>query len=234
MATRIILVEDDEVLRQGLADYLRLAGLNVTDVASGIEFYRALRKEQFDVAILDVNLPDTTGFELARDLRADHHMGIIILTARTGRADRLQAYQDGADIFLNKPVDGAELALAIRNLADRMRQGRQQDAAPVASEDASWRLDVPHQRLTAPDATILALTPRESMLLELLADARGSVISRASIEAILGYADKSPGGRGLDATVRRLRAKAEAIGIDLPVQNVHALGLRFTATIDKI
>src|ERR1700742_2168908 len=91
-STRVVLVEDDHDLRQGLSDYLRLSGITVVDVASAAAFYKALRREDFDIAILDINLPDISGFELTRDLATEGRMGVIILTARTGRDDKIQGY----------------------------------------------------------------------------------------------------------------------------------------------
>ncbi|WP_163484600.1 response regulator transcription factor, partial [Escherichia coli] len=90
--------------------------IHVTEAASGIALYKALRQESYDIAVLDVNLPDISGFELARDLAPQAEMGIIMLTARTGRDDRVRGYADGADLYLTKPVDSEELALAIVNL----------------------------------------------------------------------------------------------------------------------
>jgi len=84
-------------------------------------FYTTLMEGDFDVAILDVNLPDVSGFELARVISSSRPMGVIMLTARTGRDDRIKGYEEGADLYLTKPVDGEELALAIANLARRVR-----------------------------------------------------------------------------------------------------------------
>jgi two-component system torCAD operon response regulator TorR len=230
---RVILVEDDNVLRQGLTDYLRLSGFAVTDVSSGLALYKTLRSEAFDVAILDVNLPDTSGFELARDLRTEQALGIIILTARSGRQDRLQAYEEGADIFLTKPTDGAELALATRNLAARVRQQRAPVEPPSPAGEEPWQLQLRQRRLVNPDGGGIALTPREGVLLEMLADAGGAVVSRARIEEVLGYGDKLPNSRGLDAMLQRLRMKAQASGIELPIQIVHAIGLRCISPLRK-
>ncbi len=80
-------------LRQTLAEYLRMCGIAVTEAACGLEFYKLPRKAAFDVAIIDVNLPDCTGFELAGELAPEaERMGIIMLTARTGRDNRIRGY----------------------------------------------------------------------------------------------------------------------------------------------
>jgi two-component system torCAD operon response regulator TorR len=126
---RVVLVEDDHDLRQSIADYLHLRAFDVTDVDSAFGFYRALAEKEFDIAILDVNLPDASGFDLARRISSGDRLGVIILTARTTRDDRIKGYEEGADLYLTKPVDGEELALAIGNLARRL----QRVAAPSAN-----------------------------------------------------------------------------------------------------
>lgn len=228
---KVVLVEDDEVLRKGLAEYLRLSDIAVSEVATGIELYRALRTDRFDVAVLDVNLPDTTGFDLARDLRSDGSMGIIMLTARTARSDRLQAYEVGADIFLSKPADGAELVLAIRNLAARV--GGQQPTPIAGAHEETWQLRSQQGRLVDPQSRFIGLTTREVLFLELLADAGGELVNRGELERILGYTARETVSRGLDALVRRLRAKAKAAGMDLPVQTIRSVGLRVTKPLTK-
>lgn len=239
-ATRVILAEDDHDLRLGLAEYLRLSAFAVTDVASGLAFYKALRTDDFDIAILDVNLPDTTGFELARDVSAERRMGIILLTARTGRDDRKRGYAEGADLFLTKPVDGEELVLAIRNLARRLRaEGQEPGAseepvappAPVRAAPA-WRLELAHRRLVSPEGRVVRLSGRETMLMEHLAQSQGMTASRASLTALLGYDGFGTESRSLDAALSRMRRKGYDCGVQLPLLAVHAVGIRFAAPIE--
>jgi DNA-binding response OmpR family regulator len=235
-AMRVVLVEDDHDLRQGLADYLRLSGITVVDVASAAAFYKALRREDFDIAILDVNLPDISGFELARDISAERRPGVIILTARTGREDRIQGYAEGADLYLTKPVDGEELVLAVRNLARRVQQSeigdeeRPQDADP-ARASLPWRLELRHYRLVSPEGRVMQLSGREVMLIEHMAQAQGTTVSRTTLATLLGYDIRSPENRGLDAVLRRLRHKAQDIGMELPLHAVHAVGIRFSEAL---
>lgn len=226
---RIILVEDDTELRQGLAEYLRLNSLQVTEAASGLAFYKSLRSQAFDIAILDVNLPDTNGYELAKDISSEHHMGVIMLTARTRREDRVRGYSDGADLYLTKPVDGEELLLAVRNLARRVRDG-----GSAQPQTTAWQLDPQHQRLSAPDGTVIALSGREVMLLEQFVKMPGATISRQTLSEILGYGIPSTENRALDAALRRLRHKASECGATLPLSVVHAVGIRFTAPLSLV
>lgn len=236
---RIILVEDDHDLRQSIADYLRLRKIHVTDVASGIELYKALRQERYDIAVLDVNLPDVSGFDLARDIAHQNEMGIILLTARTGRDDRVRGYADGADIYLTKPVDGEELTLAIINLSRRIRHAAGQKATrrtgPVAAgEHTSLRLDRQSQLLHAYNGMSVKLSTREVMLLEYLARRPGVTVSREEISSLFSHAQFHPESRRIDAALARLRAKLKAGGMELPLHVVHSAGLRLLETIEVL
>lgn len=235
---KIILVEDDHDLRQSLADYLRLRNLRVTEAPSGIAFYKALRQERYDIAVLDVNLPDVSGFELARDLATQREMGIILLTARTGRDDRVRGYAEGADLYLTKPVDTEELALAILNLGRRMRRGpveaesTRSTNAIEAHEGTAWRLDRQTQMLRSPDSRSVKLSVREVILLEYLATRLHETVSRDLIMGLFGHAQIDPESRRFDALLARLRSKLKAAGMESPLQVVHSAGVRLVKQID--
>lgn len=226
---RVVLVEDDADLREALTENLRLNGISVLDVETGAAFREAVRVSQVDAAIIDVNLPDASGFDLARELhgRVDRP-GIVILTARDGRDDRLLGYAGGADLYMTKPVDNEELVLAVRNLTRRVagaRRERQDGPEPA------WQLDRARKLLVAPDGTIVVLSGREVMLLELLEKARGSPLSRGFLGSVMGYGMPGPEHRGLDAAIRRLRRKAALRQVELPLLVVQSLGIRFVAPL---
>lgn len=233
-SARVILIEDDADFRNGLAEFLRLKDVNVTEVASGADCYSALRGNRFDVAIVDINLPDISGFKLARTLSGERRMGVIILTARGARMDRIKGYKGGADLFLTKPVDGDELVLAVRNLARRIAESRPPAAsgirvAPSASDP--WKLLLRRRCLVAPDGSVLQLSGREMIIMEHLSRKDGETAERDELISLLKYDTLGPESRSLDALLRRLRRKAEGCGLDLPLVTVRGLGVRFTSQI---
>lgn len=230
----IILVEDDQDLREGLAETLRLHGMDVTDVPSGIAFYRASRSQDFDIAILDVNLPDVSGFELARELAKNRRIGIVMLTARAGIRDRKRGYYEGADLYMTKPVDGEELLLAVRNLARRVREEQETAGLPENRTRRPWRVDRPNSRLISPDGRQTSLTGREVMLLEEFAKAGDARISRGELSVLMGYGPPGPDNRSLDVVLHRLQSKATKAGITLPLHNVQSVGIRFGAPLEII
>ncbi|MDM9625404.1 response regulator transcription factor [Rhizobium sp. S152] len=224
----VVFLEDDNVLRQGVTDFLRLNSIVVTEVASVTEFTKAIARKQFDVALLDIGLPDGNGIELTQQLQAQIDIGIIILTARAGRDDRLKGYNAGADVYLTKPVDGAELVLAIRNLARRIK-GRA--PSPTNESAPAWRLDIAGHRLVSPSGDVIRLSGREAQLLKRMAQADGSVVTRREIAEAIGYENLAADSRSIDAVLRRLRQKAKSAHVELPVHAVHAQGFRFAAQV---
>nr|WP_281493661.1 response regulator transcription factor [Ancylobacter koreensis] len=230
------MVEDDPDLRDGLSEYLRLRGLEVTAVGTGLAFLQAWRAGAFDVVVLDVNLPDTTGYALARTLSGQRNeIGIVMLTARSEREDRVRGYEEGADIYLAKPADSEELVLAIRNLARRVAAARKRaahDAASVpAMETRSWLLDLTRQRLVTPGGAGMHLTGREQVLVKAIALAAGEPVSRQHLARLLGHADRDVASRAVDAILFRLRRKAAEHGVELPLSGLHSVGLRFTGPV---
>ncbi len=117
----ILLVDDDVDLREAVSDYLRLAGFDVTGVATAAEFYCKLEGADFELAMIDLGLPDRDGIEIAGFVAERTTMGVIVFTGRRDTASRLSALRAGADLYFTKPVDGVELAAAARNLLRRVR-----------------------------------------------------------------------------------------------------------------
>jgi DNA-binding response OmpR family regulator len=230
---RVIFLEDDHSLRQGLTDFLRLNSITVTEVASAAVFETAMQQDVFDVALLDINLPDGDGFAIAASLRIRTQLGIILLTARTARDDRLQGYGRGADLFFTKPVDGEELVLAIANLTRRVRGAKAEIPVSVALPGPAlpWRFDQAAQCLLAPNGGLIRLSGREARMIERLARLNGEVVSRQELAEAIGYGQLKSENRSVDAVLRRLRNKVRQADMELPVHAVHAMGFRFSVPL---
>jgi DNA-binding response OmpR family regulator len=227
---KVILVEDDQDLRESIVEYLTLSGLDVTGVGSGLEFYQTLAGGSFNIAIFDVGLPDQSGYTLAEYARQKTSMGIIIMTARGEAADRLQGYSSGADLYLVKPVDCRELAATIRNLYRRLSALTVQ--SPQTPPAHSWVLEKSTWRLVTPDRCVITLTAKEMQFISCLAAADGNTVSREHLLDKLGYGDDEYANRAMDSLVRRLRRKIEEqTSTTSPLKTVHTMGYCFTSPL---
>ncbi|WHA43349.1 response regulator transcription factor [Agrobacterium larrymoorei] len=231
----VLIVEDDDLLRQSIADYLRQRGMTVSEAESGSEFRSMLKTRSHDVLVLDINLPDVSGFELAEFARSRSDMGIIILSARSGRDDKLSGYGKGADLYLTKPVDSEELTLAIANLARRRQSSRGSVPSKARQSDgSSLTLDRHRQTLTTPDGVVLKLSAREAAFLEYIAAGPNAIISRAEVAEIFGEDLSSPSSRLTDVALARLRARLRKAGVELPLQVVRNAGYRLHGILDVV
>jgi DNA-binding response OmpR family regulator len=227
--TRVILVEDDQDLRESLVEYLNLADHLVEGVGSGLEFYRNLALHTYDIAVVDLGLPDQDGFVLIEYARKNSEMGLIILTARDTVDDRVNGYGAGADIYLLKPVDGRELAAAIASLATRRRES---SVGPDSSPAACWQLDLGAWTLAAPTGETTTLTGKEMQFMAQLAECPGQPAPRENLLLCLYASREEAAGRALESLVRRLRAKiTEATGVASPIKTSHTVGYVFAADL---
>jgi DNA-binding response OmpR family regulator len=204
---RVLLVEDDPQLGDGLMVGLRQAGYAVDWVKDGAAADHALATEDFDLLVLDLGLPRLSGMDLLRRLRArGQSLPVLILTARDATADKIAGLDAGADDYLVKPVDLDELAARIRALS-RRAAGR---AAPVIRH-GELTLDPAGRRVTMADSAV-ELSAREFAILQVLLENAGRVMTRAQLEgSIYGWRDE-PDSNALEVHIHHLRKK---LGADL-------------------
>ncbi len=218
---RVLLIEDDEAVRDGLTLALTRQGHTVRAAATGESGLPLLPAA--DVVVLDLMLPGMDGFEVCRRIRATGELPIIMLTARSDDMDVVAGLEAGADDYVVKPVQPRVLEARIRAVL------RRANASPVAQADQYADLTVDRTALVVTKAgEPVSLTPTELRLLLELSSSPGRVLSRQQLlESVWdqGYLGDS---RLVDACVQRLRAKIE----DDPatpryVQTVRGFGYRF-------
>lgn len=226
MATpNVILVEDDDVLRESLMDCFDPSGLRAVAAGTAMQFYRLLASQPCDIVVLDIGLPDEDGLSVLRFLREERpEIGVIILTARSTAADRVSGRQTGADLYLVKPVEFAELEAAIRNLSRRLSAHAYPESGAQQAGNV-WLFRQQNLRLIAPNGASVDLTNQECRLFNAMARAGETAIPRRDLLKALGYPETDAGDRSLNAALVRLRAKVtEATGLALPIQTVRGLG----------
>lgn len=204
---RILLVEDDPLLGDGLAVGLRQSGFAVDWLKDGASAERALKSEPFDLLVLDLGLPQLSGMDVLRRLRArGQALPVLILTARDATGNKVEGLDAGADDYLVKPVDLDELAARVRALA-RRAAGR---AAPEIRHGDIVLDPAAHRVSRAGEA--VELSTREFALLVALLENAGRVMTRAQLETTLYGWGEEPDSNALEVHIHHLRRK---LGTDL-------------------
>lgn len=220
----VVLVEDDAELRDAiLAPSLVAAGCSVTGVGSAAELYRAIIGRAPDILILDITLPDESGFQIASHFRAHSDVGIIMLTGRASAADRVRGLDGGADAFLPKPVDLDVLCATVRSVERRL--GR---ASSVSV--GGWALEADGWRLVAPDGKAMALNAMERRMLQRLFAMPNAPIERERLIAAITDDTHAFDPHRLDMAMHRLRRKLDLAGMPaLPLRALRGVGYMLVA-----
>ncbi|BBT40013.1 MULTISPECIES: response regulator transcription factor [Pseudomonas] len=199
---RLLLVEDDRALGEGICDGLRQEGYTLDWLQDGINALHALRHEPFDLVVLDLGLPRLDGVELLRRVRLDGNaVPVLILTARDATEDRIAGLDAGADDYLIKPFDLNELKARLRALL-RRSAGR----ARLVIEHAGVALDPATQQVSYNGQPVV-LTPNEYRLLHELLAQPGKVFTRERLTQLLYGWSEEPESNTLEVHIYHLRKK---------------------------
>lgn len=238
-AARILVVDDDPKLRNMLRRYLEQEGFAVALAADGAALRKALAERSFDLVLLDLVLPGEDGLLLARDIRAQSDLPIIILSGKGDTIDRVVGLEVGADDYLAKPFHLRELLARVRTV---LRRTAKRDDPPPTADAAdgplafgAWRLDPARRELRDTEGRAVELTSGEFDLLLCFARRPQRVLSRDQIMDLTRGRDWSPLDRSIDNQVRRLRRKVET-DPDAPqlIKTVRGAGYVFTAAVSPV
>jgi two-component system, OmpR family, alkaline phosphatase synthesis response regulator PhoP len=203
----VLVVDDEPGIVRLVRDYLERAGFEVIVATDGDGALRAARQQRPDLVILDLGLPGLDGLDVARSLRRDADVPIIMLTARTEEVDRVAGLELGADDYVTKPFSPRELVARVRAVLRRTEAARVQD--DVVRVGDAIVLDTPRMEATV-DGRQVELTPTEFALVAYMARQPGRVFTRAQLlDAVHGVAVESY-ERAIDAHVKNIRRKIEA------------------------
>jgi len=202
----VLVVEDEPQIAQIVRDYLRHAGFAVVTTADGVEAVTLTRQCRADLVVLDLGLPRLDGLDVARRLRRDTGIPIIMLTARVEESDRLLGLEVGADDYVTKPFSPRELVARVRAVLRRVeRAGDQADIL----RHADLLIDVPKMSVIR-NGVVIDLTPTEFQLLAALARQPGRVFTRAQLLDAVRGSEVDSFERAIDAHVKNIRRKLEA------------------------
>lgn len=216
---RLALIEDADPLREEMVFGLGQMGFDVKGYANGADFFRDLVGRPCDIAVIDVGLPGEDGFSIAQHLRQSSSMGIVMLTARGQREDRLRGL-DSADHYLVKPFDLLELGALLRALARRVRGIK----TPERRTSGEWRLGDENWTLFAPNGQHFPLTSSERQLMQVLFASRDQAVARDDLITALGGDNFDFDPHRLETLISRLRKKASDLDLNLPVRAVRGVG----------
>ena len=234
----VLAVDDDPSIRQMIADYLADNDMQVTAVGSGREIADIMERHTIDLLILDLKLPGEDGMWIARHLRAESDVPIIMLTGRKDEADRVMGLELGADDYLTKPFSPRELLARIRALLRRSR-AHETIADGLsrirAYRFAGWELNVRLRRLRSPQGEIIPTTNSEFNLLVAFLAAPQRVLSREQLLELSRLHDDEVYDRSVDVQVGRLRRKIEAKGTQTQlIRTERGAGYVFTAVVETV
>ena len=206
--TRILIVEDDAIVREIVAAYLRGNGFDTEEADDAGSARHSFAARPFDLIIVDINLPDESGLELVEWFRRRRDVAIIFMTSLGSPGYRVRGLEAGDD-YIVKPVEVRELLARVRAV---MRRYRRQPPSLIASsgpviEIAGWMLDLVRRELVDPLATLITLTRAEFDLFAALVQADGVPLSRDYLVEVVSSANADTQERTIDVLVGRIRKK---------------------------
>ena len=219
-AIRITLVEDNAILRTELINQLQYVGYDVKGVEDAIELDVLLQNWPSHIYILDVNLPGENGFSIAQRLNNPSQHGIILLTARSDINDKINGLEQGADLYLTKPIDWRELNACIKSLYRRLMP---EITAP------NWTLNLSNRCLTSKSGKSLGLSTQDIIILEALLKKSGQIISRNELATILDFTTLNRSDYRINVIIFRLRQKLATFDTEFTIHTWRSDGYSLIA-----
>ena len=232
-AVHILVVDDDQRIRQMLTRYFEQEGYRISVAADGPTM-RAQLNDSVDVILLDVVMPGEDGLTLAREIRAISDVGIIMLTGRDDVLDRIVGLEVGADDYIAKPFHLREVLARVKSVLRRREPRATPGTAYEVVRFEGWRLDLACRQLVSPTGEAVELTTGEFDLLAALAKHPGRVFDREALMDLTRGRSWEAFDRTIDAQVARLRKKIETDPKKpMLIKSVRNVGYVFTGKIDR-
>jgi len=206
---RILIIEDEPAISDNIQFVLETEGLETVRVATGLAATPILEQGPVDLIVLDIGLPDISGFDLLKDIRRTRSTPIILLTARTAEIDRVLGLEIGADDYVAKPFSPRELAARVKAVLRRCHS-----AAAGKPADAAFAINT-SKRTIAFFGTALDLSKYEFDILRQFIERKGHVFSREQLMNLVWEQPETSLDRTVDAHIKNIRAKLRAVRPDL-------------------
>ncbi len=223
--SKVLLVEDDTNFGQVLKNYLELNDFVVELARDGILGLAAFRREKFDIALLDVMMPNMDGFTLAEEIRnVDPDIPLFFLSARSMKEDVLQGYKLGADDYITKPFDSEILLQKIKAVLKRNAELQEKQHPTVEWTFGKFKFNS-RLRLLNIDGTQSTLSPKENELLAMLLEYKNDLLPRENALKRIWGSDTYFNGRSMDVYIAKLRKYLRADPA-VEIVNIHGNGFR--------
>ncbi|MCX8080597.1 MAG: response regulator transcription factor [Bacteroidia bacterium] len=221
----ILLAEDDVSLGPLLKEYLEAKGYQVGLAEDGEKASQMFFKHNYDLAILDVMMPQKDGFTLAKEIRkANPHIPIVFLTAKSMKEDTLEGFKSGADDYITKPFDMEELLARVQAVLRRSNKSLVQDENMKVFKIGNFTLDSEKQILTINDKQI-RLTSKENQLLRMLCIHKNQILDRTFALRSIWNDDNYFNGRSMDVYVAKIRKYLKE-DPNVEIINIHGKGFK--------
>lgn len=207
MTHTILVVDDDEELRNLLQTYLRAHDYRVLGVADGAAMRAILRSEKVDLIILDLMLPGEDGLALCKALRSENAVPILMISAQGDEVDRIVGLEVGADHYLPKPFSPREMLAHVRSLLRRSQLTHSPNAQRLSITFAGWTLDLRLHHLCNADGVVTPLSAGEFRVLKVLAQNANHVLNRDQLLDALSGRSADSFDRTIDTIISRLRRR---------------------------
>jgi two-component system OmpR family response regulator len=232
----ILVVDDDRDIRELLGQFLERQGLRVSLARDAREARKLWPLARYSLVVLDVMMPGESGLDLARWLRGQSRVPIVMLTAMGEETDRIVGLELGADDYMAKPFNPRELLARIRAV---LRRTEGPDAPPEAPQRrlrfAGWVLDPARRRLLNPEGAEVVLTGGEYELLTTLLERPNRVLTRDMLMDLLHNRQPGPFDRAIDVAISRLRRKLEDDGRNPSmIKTVRGGGYVLATTVERV
>lgn len=185
----LLVVEDEESIREAIKLNMELEGYEVTTVDNGAAVLKAVKNEYFDLIILDIMLPEMDGITVCENIRMQNNeVPILFLSARNSGADRIEGLRKGGDDYMTKPFNLEELILRVEKLVVKNKKLKERNSAPDVYTFGKCKIDFSAQSGKDKDGKVIELSKKEIALLKLLIEHKNEVVSREHIlQVVWGY-----------------------------------------------
>lgn len=223
---KILICDDQQMIHETLREYLKAEGFSCVSAFDGQEGLDLFKLEQPDLIVLDLMMPRKSGIEVCREIRRDHKVPIIMLTAKGEEIDRILGLELGADDYIVKPFSPREVVARIKAVLRRMQDGSTPDTQIL--QFPRLRINLSNYEVQV-DGRIVPFTPKEVELLHKLCANPGRVFDREQLlESVWGY-DYFGDTRVVDTQIKRIRQKLHD-NDDWSIRSIYGVGYKFEVT----